>query len=164
MALAPALSAVVRDLDSDISLSNVRSMAMIVDGYFPAPLVAAFAVLSAISLCLSALGLYAVVAFQVPCRTREFGVRMALGAEPRAVVRLVMGEGLRLTAVGLVIGGAAGLAIGRFLSHQFQDVVIADPILAAAVTAVLAGVSVSACVLPGRRATRIGPAAALRQP
>jgi ABC-type antimicrobial peptide transport system permease subunit len=163
MTVAAGLGPAVRDIDADVPVTDVWSMAMIVDSYFPRPFVAVFLLLSFIALLLSALGLYAVIAFQVTRRARELGIRMALGADPRRLLRLIMWEGLRLTTVGLAVGGVTGLGLGRVLASRFAEVTVADPALAVAVATVLAAVSVAACLLPARRATRVAPAIALRR-
>ncbi len=163
MTLAPAVAAAVRDLDIDVPVSNVRSMTTIIDGYVPAPFLAAFVVLSAIAVFFSALGLYAVIAFQVARRTREFGVRMALGADARRILCLIVSEGMRLTVAGLVLGGGAGLGLARLLAHSVFPVEIVDPVVGATVCGVLTAVSVAACVLPAWRATALAPAVALRR-
>lgn len=163
MAVAAGLASAVREVAPDVPVSDTWSMAAIVDAYFPAPFVGAFLLLSVIALLLGALGLYAVIAFQVTRRGREFGIRMALGASPRRLLRLILWEGLRLTALGLVGGGLAGLGLGRVLASRFTDVRLADPALAALVALALGVVSLAACLAPARRATKATPAAVLRR-
>jgi predicted permease len=162
MGIAPGLGTAVREANPDIALSGVWSMEMIVDGYFPAPFIAAFLGLSLIALFLSALGLYAMIAFRVASRGRELGIRAALGADPRRLLGLILRDGLRLTLLGLLLGGVVGAALGRLLASRFADVKVADPSLALAVAGVLGVVSVAACLLPARRATKVEPVVALR--
>jgi len=115
-----------------------------------------------VALALAAVGVYGVVAYTVARRTREIGVRIALGADRSAVVRLVVWDGMRPAIVGIAIGTTGAFAGGRVLTSLLYDVRPNDPIIVAAVTATLAAVVALACLLPARRATRIPPATALR--
>jgi putative ABC transport system permease protein len=126
---------------------------------FFAMLSAAFA---ALALTLAAVGLYGVLAYVVSRRTTEIGVRMALGATTSEVFRLVIGEGLRLTAVGLLFGVAGSIAVGRLLTTMLFGVGPADPRVFAGTAAVLVAAAALACVIPARRATRVDPMVALR--
>ncbi len=161
-AVAPHVAGAVQALDIDVPVSNVWTMETIVNGYFPAPIAAAFAGLSVAALLLSALGLYAIVAFQVTRRTREFGIRIALGADANRLRRAIVGEGLRLTAAGLVPGAVAGSGLGYVLSSQLGATAVVDPLVTAIVATLLTAVSAAACLVPGLRVTRIQPAVALR--
>jgi putative ABC transport system permease protein len=162
LSVAPRLAAAVQALDPDVAVSNVWPMDDIVDGYFPAPFAAAFGGLAVIALLLSALGLYAVIAFQVARRTREFGIRIALGADARRLQRHIVSEGLRLAAAGLLPGVVAGSGIGYVLSRQLEAVAPVDPLVTAIVGVLLGFVAAAASLVPGRRATRIPPSVALR--
>jgi putative ABC transport system permease protein len=162
-AVTSGLAAALQQVDPDLVVFDIWSMDTIVDSYIPRPIVGAFLLLSAIALLLGALGLYAVIAFQVTRRTREFGIRIALGADERRVRRLVLGEGLRLTGFGMLIGAGAGLGLGRLLASRFADVGVLDPPLVAAVALLLAVVSLAACLIPARSAMRVAPAEALRR-
>ena len=126
---------------------------------FSTALLAAFA---AGALLLVAIGLYGLLAFTVAQRTREIGVRMALGAEPGAVMRLVLGHGVRLVGAGLALGLVASLATTRFLSSLLYETGRYDLVTFVAVPVVLAGVALLACGLPARRASRVDPIEALR--
>jgi putative ABC transport system permease protein len=114
------------------------------------------------ALLLAGIGLYGVLAFGVTQRTREIGVRLALGAEAREVIRLIMREGMGLTAIGLVIGCAGALAAVRLLGTQLYETSTYDPWTFAAVPIVLALGALVACYLPARRASSVDPIAALR--
>jgi predicted permease len=118
---------------------------------------------AAASLLIAMLGQYAVLAFTMKRRTRDFGVRMALGASARQILRSVIREGLRLTVAGLVIGSALSLLSGRALQSVLFGVRSTDPMTYAGVVAVLATASLIACWIPGWRASRVDPMAALRQ-
>lgn len=122
-------------------------------------LVGSFALLA---LFLAALGIYGVIAYSVAQRTAEIGVRMALGASPLTVVRLILREGLRLTALGLAIGLGASFALSRLLSSQLYEVSASDPVIYGAVALFLALIAAFACALPAWRAAHIDPLVALR--
>jgi len=111
---------------------------------------------------LASIGLYGVMAFIVARRRRELGVRLALGAQPRGVIWLVMREVLLLLAVGLAVGVPAGLVLGRYVSSQLHGMQPHDPVIALATLALLAAVSVAAGLVPARRASQIDPILALR--
>ena len=119
-------------------------------------------VLSTVGLFLAAMGLYGVLAYSVAQRTREIGLRMALGASSVAVLKLVLQQGLRLTFIGLAVGTVTALVIGRFLASLLYAVKPADPSTFVAVSLVLTAVALFACAIPVRRATRIDPISALR--
>jgi macrolide transport system ATP-binding/permease protein len=120
------------------------------------------AVGSILALSIAATGLYGVLAYTVRRREREIGIRLALGAQWRDVVRLVVGHGMLLTVTGLVVGLAAALALARFVSGMLFGVEPTDPATFAVVAAVVAAVALVACAVPALRATRIAPAEALR--
>jgi ABC-type antimicrobial peptide transport system permease subunit len=107
-------------------------------------------------------GIYGVLAFMVAQRTREMGIRMALGATRGRVLRLVVGHGLRLTAAGLVLGVGAALGMGHLLRGMLYGVSATDPSTFLAVTVVLGGVALLASYLPARRATAVEPVTAMR--
>ena len=122
-------------------------------------LVAAFAVAA---LALAVIGVYGVVSYAVAQRTRELGVRMALGARPAQVARLVLGHGARLTIVGLVLGAAGALAVTRFMQTLLFEVAPTDPATYSIVAAALALAALAACQIPAMRAAHVDPLAALR--
>ncbi len=122
-------------------------------------LLAAFA---ALALGISATGLAGVVAFSVGQRTREFGVRLALGADPHDVHRMVIRESMTLVAVGLALGTAGALLFTRMLSGMLFEIEPRDPLTFLSVSLVLLGVAAVACFVPARRATLVQPAVALR--
>jgi len=126
---------------------------------FAMALITAFAVLA---LVLAAVGLYGVVAYGVSQRTREIGVRVALGAEPKAVVRLVVGGGLRLAAAGVVIGAVLAAAATRVLESMLYGVSPTDPLTFGAVALLVTAIALVASYVPARRALRVDPAEALR--
>jgi ABC-type antimicrobial peptide transport system permease subunit len=119
-------------------------------------------VFALVALLLSTVGVYGVLAYQVTRRAREIGVRMALGASVVSVSRDVVGRGLRLVAIGLVLGIPASVLAARLLRGMLFEVSVADPLTYAAVSVFLAGVASVACLLPARRAARVAPARAFR--
>ena len=117
---------------------------------------------AAVALGLSALGVYGVMAYAVNQRQREFGIRLALGAKPRTVLRLVLAQGLRLIAVGVALGIAAAFALTRVVSGLLFGIAATDVLTFTAVTMLLAGLALLACWIPARRAMRVDPAITLR--
>src|SRR6185436_13174314 len=118
---------------------------------------------AALALLLAAVGLYGVVAYAVSRRTREIGIRMALGAGRHAVVRMVLAGSMKVVAIGLVIGLALSLAAGRAVESFLGDVSFADPIALVAGPLVMIACALVASWLPARRAARIDPMKALRE-
>jgi predicted permease len=164
-ALVAAMQRELRAVDVTLPVITARTMAQaIADAQaVPAAGAALMGSLGGLGLVLASIGLYAVVGFAVARRTREIGVRMALGAEPSAVLRLVLGQGLALVAIGLALGLTLAL-IGSSVvpAALLPNVSARDPSTFAATAAVLAAVAFVASYLPARRATRIDPLVALR--
>jgi putative ABC transport system permease protein len=159
-----ALRAAVQQIDPDQPVYDIFSardeMAQITEGFvLTGKMLGAFAL---IGLVLSAVGLFGVIAFLVAQRTPEFGIRMALGAQSGDVLWLVLGQGLRLTAIGTAIGLGCAWALVRLLVSVIPGMHGGDPFALAAIAALLAGVATLACWLPARRATRVDPIIALR--
>jgi putative ABC transport system permease protein len=162
--LATLIAAQVREIDPNQPVGEVRGMDDYVSADLARPrftmlLLTAFA---SAALLLAAIGLYGVIAFWVTQRTREIGVRVALGAEYRDVLRLVMRRGILLIGAGLVIGVAATLALGRAVAGLLYGIKPSDPATLAVAAFVLAGVAALATYVPARRAARVDPLVALR--
>jgi predicted permease len=154
----------VRALDPRVPVPAIQSLEAAVSvGLLPQRVAAAVTgVLGTTGLLLAALGLYGVVAYSVSRRTREIGVRMAIGATPGAVVLMVVRQSARLAAVGLVVGVGLALLAGQALAPFLLGVSAMDPVTLGAVPLVLAIVALGASWVPARRAARVGPAVALR--
>jgi ABC-type antimicrobial peptide transport system permease subunit len=120
-------------------------------------------VFAALGTALASAGIYGVIAYLVTLRTREFGIRMALGAAAPNILRLVAGRGTALIAAGLAIGLAAAAVLTSVLKNILFGVTATDPATFAGMAALLATVGTAACLIPARRASRIDPAAALRR-
>jgi ABC-type antimicrobial peptide transport system permease subunit len=120
-------------------------------------------IFAAVALALAAIGVYAVVAYSVGRRTREFGVRVALGATPGSVVWLALGEALRPVGAGAIFGLALAFASSRFIQAFLFDVSAVDPLALAGAVVVLVLVAAGAAWLPARRVSRLDPASALRR-
>jgi putative ABC transport system permease protein len=163
-ALAPAVRPLIRSVDRNLLVTDMQTMDAIVTealggARFGMQLMSAFALCA---LILAALGTYGVMAFVMGGRTREVGVRMALGARAADVMALVIRQGMAPVAAGLVVGLAGSLALGRALTGLLFGVPPHDAPTLATATSVLGAVALMACTLPARRASRIDPAAALR--
>ena len=118
--------------------------------------------LGILALMLAVIGLYGVMAWLVVQRTREIGIRMALGAQAHNVLALVLDQGMKLVLIGVVIGIPASLAVARLLSSMLVGLTTSDALTIGVVTALLVGVTLLACYLPARRATRVDPLVTLR--
>ena len=117
---------------------------------------------SALALVLSAVGIYGVISYLTGQRTHEIGIRVALGASTSDVLRMILGEGMRITLVGVAIGVAAALALTRLIAKVIYGVSAYDPLTFLGVAILLIGVALLACYLPARRAMRVDPIIALR--
>lgn len=163
-ALVPAMRNAMRRVDPSLALYEVRTMEQQMGDAtagrrFDTALLAIFAV---IALLLAAMGIYAVVAHGVAQRTREVGIRMALGATSEQVVSMVVGEGMMLPIVGLVIGIAGSLALTKAIQSALYGVSATNPLVYAVLTVLLACLALAACYLPARRASRVDPLIALK--
>jgi predicted permease len=161
---AAQVRAALRGLDGDVPIASVESMSSILYESISAArlrtqLLTGFAV---VALLLAVVGLYGMLAYSVTQRSREMGIRIALGAQPGAVFSLVLRKGVLLVITGIVLGVVGAMATTRLLNAQLFNVAPNDPTVFAAVAVALALAGVAACVVPARRATRADPISALR--
>jgi putative ABC transport system permease protein len=164
MALASAVRAEVRALDPNLPLAQVRPMTGIVATSLSEPRFTSvlFGVFAALALLLAAIGVYGVLSYLVTLRTREIGIRVAIGAGPRDVLRLVLGRGLALSIGGIVVGLIVAVPLARLIGTLLYEVSSLDPLTFVAVPLVLSIVALGASALPARRATRVDPVTALK--
>jgi predicted permease len=151
-------------LDSSLPVFKVATMAAQMDSALAPQLLAArlIGVFGALALALAAVGIYGVMAFAVSQRTHEIGVRMALGAQVGDVLRLVIRQGMKLTAIGVVLGLVAAYVLTRTIASFLYGVSATDPTTFTYISVLLAGAALAACYLPARRATKVDPMIALR--
>jgi ABC-type antimicrobial peptide transport system permease subunit len=142
----------VRTMDEvvQIALSQRRETMYLIAGF------------AAVALLLAVIGLYAVMAYAVAQRTTEIGIRQAIGAQRADILRMVLVQGVRLTAIGIAVGVIAAAALTRLLDRMLFHVSATDPLIFAAIACLLLAVSLAACGLPAWRATRVDPVEALR--
>ncbi len=162
--LLPAVRQKVHEVDSELALANVRTMDEWLSNGAAQPRLNTIllSVFAAVALLIAAIGIYGVLAYSVNQRTREIGLRMALGASKVSVLKLIVREGMLVVGVGVVVGIAGGLALGRTVSSLVYGVTAHDPATFAIVAVVLALVALAACLLPARRAAGVDPMVALR--
>jgi putative ABC transport system permease protein len=165
MSLVSAARQEVRTLDRTLPISSVGTMddAMSAARSRPRFLTLLLTMFSSLSLFLAALGIYGVISYAVAQRTNEIGIRMALGAQGGDVIKLIAAAGLRLGIAGTLLGAAGAFALTRFLSGLLFGVSSVDAATFAAMAAVLLLVTLAACYVPARRASRVDPLVALRQ-
>jgi putative ABC transport system permease protein len=165
---AAGLTGAVKDhvwrVDGQIPVTNTRTMVEVMGASVDARRfeMLLFVIFAAVAMLLAAVGIYGVMSYTVTQRTREIGVRIALGARSRDVIRMVVGRGMLLTSIGAAAGLALSLALTRLISGMLFGVGAKDPLTFASVSLLLAGVALLACYIPARRAARVDPMVALR--
>jgi putative ABC transport system permease protein len=164
LALVSAVRNELQQMDPEQPMAAVSTMDQLLAGTLSRSrfTMLVLGVFAALALVLACVGIYGVIAYSVTQRTQEFGIRMALGANRRDVFRLVLGEGTRLTLLGIGLGIVAGLVVTRLMATLLYGVSATDPLTFTAVTLLLALVGLAACYIPARRATRVDPIVALR--
>jgi len=157
-------SAKVHELDPDLALAKVRTMDQWLSNSSAQPRLntVLLSIFASLALLIASIGIYGVLAYSVSQRSGEIGVRMALGATPRGVLRLVVGEGMKVALIGIGTGLLGGLALGRTLSRLVFGVPVRDPATFIGVAVTLASVALAACAVPAFRASRVDPIVALR--
>ncbi len=155
----------IRSIDRNIPLSEIRTMAAVTEAALSQPRFVTFllALFAATALTLAAIGIYGTISLLVTERTQEMGIRLALGADRPAILRLVLGQGMLLTAIGLALGLAGAALLTRTLAGLVYGVGTLDPLTFAAVPLLLAVVALAACFVPARRAASVDPITTLRQ-
>ncbi|HEU0252542.1 MAG TPA: ABC transporter permease, partial [Pyrinomonadaceae bacterium] len=154
----------VAQIDADLPLSNIATMEEVMADSIWQPRLYAmlFAVFAGGALVLAVIGIYGVMAYIVITRTHEIGIRMALGATARDVFRLIVGRGMKLTAIGLVLGIGGAFALTRLMRGLLFNISATDPITFVLISVLLAVAAFLACYIPARRATKVDPLVALR--
>jgi putative ABC transport system permease protein len=165
MAVAPSVVAAVNEVDSRVPIAEVQPMRAFVDRAngptrFSATMIGIFAV---IALVLAAVGLYGVLSTTVRQRTGEIGMRMVCGAQPSGILRDVLIEGLRLSAIGVALGLAVTFSLTGLIRSMLVDVTPTDPLTFVVIVVVFFAVAVVATIVPARRASRVDPVVAMRQ-
>ncbi|HKS27512.1 MAG TPA: ABC transporter permease [Pyrinomonadaceae bacterium] len=164
--LTASVRSEIQRLDADLPVFDVRTMQEVIDRSpstflrrYPAFLIGTFA---AISLVLAVIGIYGVISYSVTQRTQEIGVRMALGAQRRDILKMIIGQGMLLALLGVSLGLVAAFLLTRFLESLLFNVSARDPLVYTGVSLLLIVVALLACYIPARRATRVDPMTALR--
>jgi putative ABC transport system permease protein len=164
MALAHSVEQRIQKVDPEQPMTMIRPLQQILDQSIAdwRTGMMLLSVFGAIALLMAATGLYGVMAYSVTQRTREIGLRMALGAERARVLKLVIGQGMILTAAGLALGLAGSIALTRLLVDFLFETSATDPAIFAGISLMLAGISLLACYIPAWRAAKVDPVVALR--
>jgi putative ABC transport system permease protein len=163
-ALVASIRSEIAQFDKNLPLGQVATMEEVMSTSVAQPRLQTFllGLFGGLAMVLAAVGIYGVMSYSVTQRTSEIGIRMALGADRASVLRMVMGHGLRLAAIGLAIGLALALAVTRVMSKVLFGVSPTDPVTFATILVLLALVALLACYIPARRATNVDPMVALR--
>jgi putative ABC transport system permease protein len=164
MRLASTIQGVIWAVDKDQPIANVRTMEQILSASVAQPRIymVLLSIFASVALILAAVGTYGVISYSVTQRTHEIGIRMALGAQPGDILKIVVGQGMILTILGILIGLAGAFGLTRVLSSLLYEVTATDPATFVAVPLFLAAVAFLACYIPARRATKVDPMVTLR--
>jgi len=162
--LVAALRQQVKSIDPDQPIYNIRSMDEIrAESVAPERLnLTLLSLFAGIALVLAIVGIYGVMSYTVTQRTHEIGIRMAIGAQPRDVFRMIMGQGMMLALLGVVFGLVGAFGLTRLMTTMLFGVEPTDPATFASIAILLTGVALVACYVPGRRATKVDPVVSLR--
>ena len=162
--LAQEIARAVREQDATLPVVRLRSMEQVFADSAARPrfLAELLAIFAGLALALAAIGTYGILSYSVSERTKEIGIHMALGATRGSVLGMILGQGMRLTLIGLVTGLIASVGLTRLLQAQLFNVKPTDPATLTAVTAFIAVIAFVACYVPAQRATRVDPMVTLR--
>jgi putative ABC transport system permease protein len=162
--LVTAVRAKIADSDPDLPVAGILSMDEVVSTSVAQPriIMQFVGVFAGFALLLAAIGIYGVMAYSVTARKQEMGIRVALGARPADILRLVVGQGMRMTLIGVALGVVFSLGLTRLLASLLFGVQATDPLVFGAAALVLAAAAFVACYIPARRATRVDPIVVLR--
>ena len=163
--LAQAIQSAVRAQDPTLPVVKLRTMEQVFSDAASRPrfLAQLLGIFAALALALAAIGTYGILSYSVSERTKEIGIHMALGATRGSVLGMILGQGMRLTTIGLVAGLAASFGLTRLLQAQLFNVKPTDPATLTAVTIFIAVIAFIACYVPAQRATRVDPMVTLRE-
>jgi putative ABC transport system permease protein len=164
MALATVARNVVREMDPQLAIAGIWSMDDVIKRSVARPrfTMTLLAVFGLVALALAAVGIYGIMSYGVKRRTREIGIRMALGAQPRSVLSLIVKQGMTLTIIGLVVGVASAFALTQLMTRMLFGISATDPITYITIALLLSSVAFIASWIPARRAVRTDPSVALR--
>jgi putative ABC transport system permease protein len=164
MSLATAVRSRIQEIDKDQPVYNVATMEQLLTKSIAQPRFSTLmlGVFALLALALTAIGVYGVVSYTIAQRTREIGIRMALGAQMRDVLRLVIGQGLKMVLLGVALGLAGAGALSHVMKSLLFGVSATDPAIFAIISVLLTSVALLACYLPARRAAKVDPMIALR--
>jgi putative ABC transport system permease protein len=162
--LIAAIRQQVKAIDPDQPIYNIRTMDQIrAESVAPERLnLTLLSIFAGIALVLAIVGIYGVMSYSVTQRTHEIGIRMAIGAQPRDVFRMVIGQGMMLALIGVAFGLVGAFALTRLMTTMLFGVEPTDPATFAAIAVLLTGVALVSCYVPGRRATKVDPVVSLR--
>ena len=165
LALAGAVREAIRSVDRNLPVSDIRTMEAVTADALSQPRFLTFllGLFAAAALTLAAIGIYGTISLLVAERTQEIGIRIALGADKASILRMVLGQGFVLTAIGLALGVAGAMVLTRTLSGLVYGIGTLDPLTFAAVPALLCVVGLLACLMPAHRAASVDPITTLRQ-
>jgi len=154
----------IREIDSSLPVSAIKTMEYVLSTAQARPrfLTLLLTLFAGVALVLAAVGIYGVISYSVAQRTSEFGIRIAMGAAPKDVLGMVLGQGLMLGAIGVVLGAVGALALTRLIRGLLFGISSFDPVTFVVMAILLTGVTMAACWVPARRATRVDPMVALR--
>jgi putative ABC transport system permease protein len=162
--IVPAIRSAIQSVDRDQPMTQIRSLEEDLSSSVGQQRVSALllGIFAALALVLAAIGIYGVTSYSVAQRVKEIGIRIAMGAQPRDVLRLILGFGAKLAVIGVVIGVIAALALTQLMKSMLFGVTATDPLTLGAVSLTLVAVTLLACYIPARRAMNVDPVIALR--